>query len=52
MDIGTQTQRMNLTSHFSLTLVMAMFPFWWFRVMDPLVDAYQNKDRKPSKEQL
>ena len=30
--------------------MMAMFPFWWYRVMDPLVDAYQNKDRHPSKE--
>ena len=32
--------------------MMAMIPFWWFPVMDPLVDAYQNLDRPPTKEQL
>ena len=32
--------------------MMAMIPFWWFPVMDPLVDAYQNLDRPPAKEQL
>ena len=32
----------QLSHGYSLTIIMAMFPSVWFKVMDPLVDEYNK----------